>query len=41
VTPGTAGSLLRIEDYERQVGAAAQVVADGQGRLPAADYCYV
>src|SRR5918997_4726321 len=27
VAPGTAGSLLRIEDYERQVGAATQVVA--------------
>jgi hypothetical protein len=41
VTPGTAGPVLRIEDGERQVGAATQIVADGQGRLPAADDRYV
>jgi hypothetical protein len=41
VTPSTAGSLLRIEDDERQVGAATQVVADGQGCLPTADDRYV
>ena len=38
VTPSSAGSLLRIEDGERQVCAATQVVADGQGRLPTTDH---
>jgi hypothetical protein len=41
VTPGTTGPVLRIEDYERQVGSTTQIVADGQGRLPATDDRYV
>jgi len=41
MTPGTARPFLRIEDGERQLGSATQVVSDGQGCLPTADDRYV